>query len=385
MENFTYHNPTKIIFGKNEVDRIGLEAISIGSRALVLIGKGSAKKSGLYARVISSLNMHGVKSETFEGIKSNPTFEDADEAVQMAKEFKADLIIAIGGGSVIDSAKAIAMGYYVDHSVWDFYLQKAKPTQALPLINILTLAATGTEMNSSTVLQDTVGGMKKGYSAPVIFPKLSILDPTLTYSVPSHYTAYGVADLISHCLEVYFGKGESPLSEHYIASIIKLATHYGPIAINEPENYDARANVMWLATNALNGSLASGKGGGDWGTHLYEHTLSVLYDIAHGAGLSIVFPAWMKHFSPQFESKLAFLGKMVFDIREGDEAYQAEQFIIRLEEFFKSINTPIRLQEINVTSTDKAKILENLKLNNVTGRVFAMNESDHEMILEKMW
>lgn len=385
MENFSYYNPTKIIFGKNEVDRIGSEAKIVGTKAIILIGKGSAKKSGLYARVVSSLNMHGIKSVTFEGIKSNPTFEDADEAVALAKEFKADMVIAVGGGSVIDSAKAVAMGYYVNHSVWDFYLQKEKPEKALPLINILTLAATGTEMNSSTVLQDTSGGMKKGYSSPLIFPKLSILDPSLTYSVPAGYTAYGVADLIAHCLEVYFGKSESPLSDYYIASILKLATVYGPKVIKNPEDYDARANIMWLATNALNGSLVNGKGNGDWGSHLFEHTLSVLFDIAHGAGLSIVFPAWMKHFSSQFESKLAFLGRMVFDINEGTEKDQASAFIKKLEEFYSSIHTPIRLSEVNITRSDKDKILENLKLNNASGRVYSMCPTDHEMILEKMW
>lgn len=385
MENFSYYNPTKIIFGKNEVDRIGSEAKIVGSKAIILIGKGSAKKSGLYARVVSSLNMNGIKSVTYEGIKSNPTFEDADEAVALAKEFKVDMVIAVGGGSVIDSAKAVAMGYYVEHSVWDFYLQKEKPEKALPLINILTLAATGTEMNSSTVLQDTSGGMKKGYSSPLIFPKLSILDPSLTYSVPAGYTAYGVADLIAHCLEVYFGKAESPLSDYYIASILKLATVYGPKVIENPEDYDARANIMWLATNALNGSLVNGKGNGDWGSHLFEHTLSVLFDIAHGAGLSIVFPAWMKHFSPQFETKLAFLGRMVFDINEGTEKEQASVFIKKLEEFYASIHTPIRLSEVNITRTDKDKILENLKLNNASGRVYSMCPTDHEMILEKMW
>lgn len=385
MENFSYYNPTKIIFGKNEVDRIGSEAKIVGSKAIILIGKGSAKKSGLYARVVSSLNMNGIKSVTYEGIKSNPTYEDADEAVALAKEFKADMVIAVGGGSVIDSAKAVAMGYYVNHSVWDFYLQKEKPEKALPLINILTLAATGTEMNSSTVLQDTSGGMKKGYSSPLIFPKLSILDPSLTYSVPAGYTAYGVADLIAHCLEVYFGKAESPLSDYYIASILKLATVYGPKVIENPEDYDARANIMWLATNALNGSLVNGKGNGDWGSHLFEHTLSVLFDIAHGAGLSIVFPAWMKHFSPQFESKLAFLGRMVFDINEGTEKEQASAFIKKLEEFYSSIHTPIHLSEVNITRTDKDKILENLKLNNASGRVYSMCPTDHEMILEKMW
>lgn len=384
MENFSYHNPTKIIFGKNEVDRIGSEAQLIGKKAIIILGKGSAKKTGLYARVVSSLNMNCIKSVTYEGIKSNPTFEDADEAVQLAKEFEADMVIAIGGGSVIDTAKAVAMGYYVNHSVWDFYLQKEKPTKALPLINILTLAATGTEMNSSTVLQDTNGGMKKGYSSPYIFPKLSILDPTLTYTVPANYTAFGIADLIAHCLEVYFGKSESPLSDHYIASIIKLATVYGPKLMENPEEYDARANIMWLATNALNGSLVTGKGNGDWGSHLIEHTLSVLFDIAHGAGLSIVFPAWMKHFYPQFEEKLAFLGKMVFDIN-GTTKDQAEGFIIKLEEFFKSINTPIRLSESNISKSEESRILENLSLNKASGRVYPMCEKDHAEILAKMW
>jgi alcohol dehydrogenase len=339
----------------------------------------------LYARVISSLNMYSIKSVTFEGIKSNPVFEDADEAVAYAKEFGAEMVIAIGGGSVIDTAKAVAMGYYVEHSVWDFYMQKAKPEKALPLINILTLAATGTEMNSSTVLQNTDGGMKKGFSSPHLFPKLSILDPTLTYTVPANYTAYGIADLIAHCLEVYFGKSESPLSDYYIASILKLATEYGPKVIAEPENYDARANIMWLATNALNGSLVNGKGNGDWGSHLYEHTLSVLYDVPHGAGLSIVFPAWMKHFANKFEAKLAFLASMVFGVQSGTDAEKASAFINKLEEFYTHINTPIRLSEVNIPKTDADKIMQNLKCNNVSGRVYAMNESDHASILEKMW
>lgn len=386
MENFIYHNPTKIIFGKNEVEKLGLECKLYGNKALVLIGKGSVKRNGLYARIISNLNMNEIKSVTYEGIKSNPTFEDADAAVALAKEHKVDMIIAVGGGSVIDTAKAVAMGYYVEHSVWEFYNQSVpRPEKALPMINVLTLAATGTEMNSSTVIQHTAGGMKKGYSAPVLFPKVSILDPELTYSVPDDYTAYGIADLVSHCLEVYFGKGESPLSDHYIASIIKLATVYGPKVLENPEDYDARANIMWLATNALNGSLVNGKGYGDWGSHVFEHSLSVMYDVAHGAGLSIVFPAWLKHFSDKFQPKLAFLGKMVFDVHEGSEEHQAKVFIEKLEEFYKSIKTPIRLTEVNIQKDDKAKILENLRLNKVSGRVYQMNEEDYDHILEKMW
>lgn len=385
MENFSYHNPTKIVFGKNEVEKIGSECLPYGTNAIILLGKGSAKKSGLYARVISFLNMNNIRHVTYEGIKSNPVYEDADRAVQLAKEAKSDMIIAIGGGSVIDTAKAVAIGYYADHSVWDFYMQKQKPVKALPILTILTLAATGTEMNSSTVLQDTEGGMKRGYGSPLLFPKVSILDPTLTYSVPADYTAYGISDLISHCLEVYFGKGESPLSDHYIASILRLAVQYGPTVLDNPEDYDARANIMWLATNALNGSLANGKGYGDWGSHGFEHSLSVLYDVAHGAGLSIVFPAWMKHFSGKFEHKLAFLGKMVFDIHGKTEKETAGLFIERLEQFYTQINTPVRLKEINVDKTDKTRILENLELNKVSGRVYPMLAEDHEQILEKMW
>lgn len=385
MENFIYYNPTRIIFGKNEIDRVGTEAATFGKKALLIIGKGSAKKSGLFARVVSDLNMHGIKSVTYEGIKSNPTFQDADEAVALAKEEKVDMVIAIGGGSVIDSAKAIAMGYYVDHSVWDFYLQKAKPSKALPILCVLTLAATGTEMNSSTVLQDTEGGMKKGFSAPCLFPTISILDPTLTYTVPNNYTAYGIADLISHCLEIYFGKGDAPLSDYYIASILKLATEYGPKVLAEPDNYEARANIMWLATNALNGSLVNGKGSGDWGSHLLEHTLSVLYDIPHGAGLSIVFPAWLKFFAKQNQSRLAFLGKMVFGITEGTEESQASGFIEHLEKFFQSIKTPIRLKEVNINASEEATILENFKINKASGRVFSMGSEEHKQILAKMW
>ncbi len=386
MENFIYHNPTKIIFGKNEVEKVGVECKNFGKKALVLIGKGSVKRNGLYARVISNLNMSDIRSVTFEGIKSNPTFEDADAAVALAKEHNVDMIVAVGGGSVIDTAKAVAMGYYVEHSVWDFYNQTVpRPEKALPIINVLTLAATGTEMNSSTVIQHTEGGMKKGYSAPVLFPKVSILDPELTYSVPKDYTAYGIADLISHCLEIYFGKGNAPLSDYYIASIIKLATVYGPKVLDNPEDYDARANIMWLATNALNGSLVNGKGYGDWGSHVFEHSLSVMYDVAHGAGLSVVFPAWLKHFSDKFQPQLAFLGKMVFDVHEGSEEHQAKMFILKLEEFYKTIKTPIRLQELNIQLNDKSKILENLKLNKVSGRVYTMKDEDYSDILEKMW
>ncbi|MBU1372528.1 MAG: iron-containing alcohol dehydrogenase [Bacteroidetes bacterium] len=386
MENFQYYNPTKILFGKDVVDQLCNETTLYGNKVLIIIGQGSVKRSGLYARVLSLLNICGMHHVTYEGIKSNPIVQDADEAIKLAKAENVELIIAIGGGSVIDTAKAVAMGFYVDHPVWDFYLQKAtRPTQALPLINILTLAATGTEMNSATVLQDDASGMKKGYSAPCLFPKVSFLDPSYTLSVPLNYTAYGVSDLISHALEQFFGKGESPLSDLYTASVIKLAIEYGEKLMHEPDNFEYRSQMMWLATNALNGTLKAGKNSGDWGVHGLEHTLSVLYNIPHGAGLSIVYPAWLKFHRSKINQKLAFLAKEVFSIHKKDENEAANLFILELEKFFIKINTPIRLEEAEIQKSDFNKIIDNFKLNKVSGSVYLLDEKSYDQILGLMW
>jgi alcohol dehydrogenase YqhD (iron-dependent ADH family) len=386
MENFQYYNPTKILFGKDVIDDLCTEASVYGKKALIIIGQGSVKKNGLYARVLSLMNIYGLEHVTFEGVKSNPIYQDADEAVKLAKDNQVEMIIAIGGGSVIDTAKAVAIGYYSNHSVWDFYMQTApKPTQALPLLNILTLAATGTEMNSSTVLQDTISGMKKGYGAPCLFPKVSFLDPAHTQSVPLDYTAYGVADLISHALEQFFGKGNAPLSDLYTASVIKLAIDYGKKVIDEPDNFEYRSQIMWLATNALNGTLKAGKNSGDWGVHGLEHSLSVLYDIPHGAGLSIVYPAWLKLHQNSISIKLAFLAKHVFEIYEEDDVLAGSIFIAKLEDFFTQIETPVRLHKLNISAKDKNKIVANMKLNKVTGSVYALGENEYEQILDLMW
>ncbi len=381
MENFVAYNPTKLIFGKKCVDKLGIEASKIGKRALILIGKGSVKKNGILDTVYLQLQNAGIEYTLYEGIKSNPIYQDADKAVAQAKEFKVDMIVAVGGGSVIDSAKGIAMGYFVDHSVWDFYIQKVKgPAQALPILDVLTLAATGTEMNMFTVLQNDETNVKNGYGHPLLYPKVSFLDPEYTFSVPKDYTAYGVADLISHCLELYFDKSDSPLSDYFAADIIKLAFEYGKKVLAEPESYDARANIMWLATTALNGSLNAGKMGGDWGVHGIEHNLSVLFDVAHGAGLSIVYPAWLKAFQPEIEQKLDFLAKRIV----GEHAKGAD-FINALEKFYTEIETPIRLSQAGISSEEQKKlILETLNKNKANGSFFKMNEESYKKIIELM-
>ncbi len=386
MENFQYYNPTKLLFGNEILDQICVEALNFGKKAILIIGANSVKKSGLYARIISLMNISGIEHITFEGIKPNPVYQDADEAICAAKDFDADVIIAIGGGSVIDTAKAVAMGYYVNHSVWDFYCQKVpKPVKALPIICALTIAATGTEMNSSTVLQDTENGMKKGYSAPCLFPKVSFLDPNLTFTVPLNYTAYGVADLISHALEQYFGFGESELSDHYTAAVIKLAVKYGKEVMVKPDDYQVRANLMWLATNALNGTLKAGKNSGDWGVHGIEHSLSVLYNIPHGAGLSITYPAWLKFHKKLIVDKLSFLAKEVFGFYNDDKQVTADYFISTLESFFITIKTPVRLSEVNIIRHDRDLIVKNLKLNKVNGSVYKLSDDDYGQLIDHMW
>jgi hypothetical protein len=380
MINFTAHNPTKVIFGKDVVKQLGTEAVKYGNRALLLIGQGSVKKNGLLDTVLAQLERMGVTPTLFEGIRPNPIYQDCDKAVQVALDANVEMIVAVGGGSVLDSAKAIAMGFYVHHSVWDFYTQKAaKPASALPILAVLTLAATGSEMNPYTVIQNTETGLKLGYGAPVLYPKVSFLDPTYTFSVSPTQTAYGVADLISHCLEEFFEPTPSLLSDHIASDIIKLAFEYGRQAVAEPENYEARAQVMWLATMALNGSLSAGKYGGDWGVHALEHSLSVLFDIAHGAGLSIAYPAWIKYHATQVSSKLDFLAERVLG-----KGHTGEDFIHALEAFYTEIGTPTHLSQLNIGTDKHASILENWAKSKASGSFYKLSEKDYPALLALM-
>jgi len=380
MLNFTAFNPTRLHFGKGVLDKLGPEAAETGRKALIIIGKGSVKTNGILQKVTDVLDTNKVSWQLFEGIKSNPEFEQADAAVQAAKTFGAEMLIAVGGGSVIDTAKAVAAGFYVDHSIWDFYAGKGlQPQKALPLFVVLTLAATGTEMNRFTVLQDTQNKHKRGWGHELLYPKVSYLDPEFTFSVPASYTAYGIADMLAHTFELYFSTDPAPLSDAFATEVVKLGFHYGPTAIADGHNYDARANLLWLSTIALNGSLQAGKRTGDFGVHSFEHVLSVLFDIPHGAGLSIVYPAWLKHFQSQIGDKLDVLAQTVL----GPTA-DGSEFIEALEDFYDKINTPKRLSDWGIGADQHALILETLELNKVKGAFFDMKTSDYKALLELM-
>ena len=380
MKNFILNNPTKLFFGKGVISKLGSQSKKLGTKAVIIIGKGSVKSNGILDAVTEQLKAAGTEYVLFEGIKSNPIFQDVDACISIAREFQADQIVAIGGGSVIDSAKAVAAGFFHDGSVWDICSSGIKATQALPILCVLTLAATGTEMNQFSVIQNDKTGQKLGWGSELVYPKVSFLDPEYTFSVPKTYTAYGVSDLIAHTFEQYFEPTPSPLSDHLATDIVKLAFEYGKKVVDNPTDYEARENILWLSTVALNGSLSAGKQGGDWGVHGFEHSLSVLYDIPHGAGLSIIYPAWMKVFYPQIESKLDFMADRILGGKN-----KAKDFIAAYKYFSLTIDSPTKLSQVGISKSEEEKIVENLKMNKVSGMFFEQNETKYREMLSLMW
>jgi alcohol dehydrogenase YqhD (iron-dependent ADH family) len=380
MKNFVSNNPTKLLFGKGVVSKLGSFSKKLGSKAVIIIGKGSVKHNGILDAVTEQLKSAGTEYVLFEGIKSNPIYQDVDACINIAREFGADQIVAIGGGSVIDSAKAVAVGFYHDGSVWDICSGSIRAKEALPILCVLTLAATGTEMNMFSVIQNDETGQKLGWGSDLVYPKVSFLDPEFTYSVPKTYTSYGISDLIAHTFEQYFEPTNSPLADYFATDIVRLAFEYGRQAVDNPTDYESRSNILWLSTVALNGSLSAGKQGGDWGVHGFEHSLSVLYDIPHGAGLSIIYPAWMKVYFSEIESKLKLMAK-----RTLGENSSAKDFIVAYEYFSKTIDSPTRLSQVGIHKSDENKIVENLKLNKVSGAFFEQNEAKYREMLGLMW
>jgi len=370
MENFVFCNPTTLHFGKNSLDGLNHVLQHYGRKVLLVYGKGSIKKTGLYDKVMDCLN--DVKAEVFEyeGIRPNPVIGDVDAAAALGRKHKVDVILAVGGGSVIDSAKFISITIPVQHPAWDFITRKAKPEKAVPLICILTLAATGTEMNPFAVISNHDANFKDGYGSPLMYPAHSFLDPKLTITVPRNYTAYGIADLIAHSFEAWFGAGEATLGDRFIISIIREAMNYGPALLNDLTNYELREKIMYAACMALNGLTLHGKKSGDWGVHGIAHILSLLYDIPHGASLTIVYPAWMKHNQKRAAGRIALLGSGIFN-----ESLTASESIKRIEELFHSLECPVRLSETRI-ATDQQKIYETLVFNKVSGANYKLKEED---------
>jgi len=379
MEQFILYNPVKLHFGRGVAEHLGNTVLKYGKRVLLLYGGGSIKKNGIYDQVMAQLKNIGAEVFEYQGIRPNPVIEDVDAAAKLGREHNVDVILAVGGGSVIDSAKIISITIPVLHSGWEFMKGKEKPLSAVPLIAVLTLAATGTEMNRFAVVQNTLTKEKLGYGDPLTYPKESFLDPVYTLSVPYNYTSYGITDLIAHCLEAYFGAGEATLSDRFVFAIIREALDYGPALMNDLSNYSLREKIMYAATNALNNLTAYGRKNGDWGVHSLGHVLSVLYDVPHGASLSIVYPAWLKLHLDRAPDRIAHLGENLFGTATAEEAIQ------ELESFFRSIDSPVRLSDYGIDAQSKgAEIISTWKSNKSVGNHHRLSENDYPELLKFM-
>jgi alcohol dehydrogenase YqhD (iron-dependent ADH family) len=378
MENFTLYNPTKLHFGKDITNDLGKVIAGYGNRVLLVYGKNSIKDNGIYDQVRAQLN--SIQAVVFEygGIKSNPVVEDVDAASRLGRNSNVDVVLAVGGGSVIDSAKIMSITIPVSHSAWDFYTGLKKPAKAVPVIAVLTLAATGTEMNPFAVLQNHKSKQKLGWGNPLCFPHHSFLDPSFTVSVPKNYTAYGIADLIAHCLEAYFGKGDASLSDKLVCAIIREAMENGPALLNDLKNYELREKIMYASTLALNGITMAGRAGGDWGVHDAGHVLSLLFDIPHGASLTIAYPAWMKLMKDRIPERIAQLGEDLFGVDT------ARKTIEKFEELFMQIGCPVRLEEAGISKVKRQQILDTMNYNRVSGQHHKLSSEDVAMLLDHM-
>jgi alcohol dehydrogenase YqhD (iron-dependent ADH family) len=354
MLNFQFHNPTKIIFGKDSLNQLGDEVIKYGQRVLVVTGGQSVKKIGLYDKVIKILKNLSCHIFELEGINPNPRLHSVHEGIKICKNNNVDFILAVGGGSVIDAAKAIAAGAKTDIDIWEYYIRKHTVTQALPLGTILTLAATGTEMNGNSVVTNWETKEKLPISSEHLFPVFSILDPELTFSVPKDHTVNGCIDIMVHVFEQYFSKTQdTPLQDRFCESILKTVIENTPKVMEDPMNYEARANIMWCGTMALNTLLEKGKSS-DWASHNIEHEVSAFYDIAHGAGLSIITPNWMKYVLSEGTEIFKQYAQRVWDVdSEGKTDEQiALEGIARTQAFFKEIGAPITLREVGIDDSN---------------------------------
>ncbi|MEN1934237.1 iron-containing alcohol dehydrogenase [Paenibacillus sp. 102] len=350
MQNFVFRNPTKLIFGQGQLEQLKTEIPQYGKKVLLVYGGGSIKRNGIYDNVISILKE--IDAEIFEltGVEPNPRLSTVNKGIQICKENDIEFILAVGGGSVIDCTKAIAAGSKYDGDVWDIVTKKAFANEASPFGTVLTLAATGSEMNAGSVITNWETNEKYGWGSPVTFPQFSILDPMHTASVPRNQTIYGMVDIMSHVLEQYFHQGSNTeLQDRYCESILKTVIETAPKLLNDLESYEHRETILYCGTMALNGILAMGVRG-DWATHNIEHAVSAVYDIPHGGGLAILFPNWMKHVLDENVDRFKQFAVRVFNVEQEGKTDKeiALEGIEALRSFWISIEAPSRLADYEI-------------------------------------
>lgn len=380
MKNFVYNISTKIFFGKGQIKNIGPEILKYGKKGLLVYGKGSIKSNGIYDKAIEILKEYGIEYFELGGVDPNPRTETVYKGAEICKENKIDLILAMGGGSTIDCAKAIGLQSKYEGDFWkDFYIDGKRELvkEVTPIASILTLAATGSEMNGSTVISNTAVNMKVGFNHPKLKPVFSVEDPEYTYSVSKYQTCAGAIDIMSHLFEQYFSiENDGFLQNRMIEGLLKTIIHYAPIAIENPKDYEARANIMWTSSLALNELVTYGKISTDWATHQIEHQLSAVYDITHGIGLGILTPAWMKYvLSEENIHRFVDYGKNIWNLSGSDKEI-AEKSIEKTKEFFTSLGCPTSLSEINIDDSHFEEMAANAVFKGAVGSMKKLTKED---------
>jgi len=383
MQNFDYMTPTRLIFGKEAIEKLPTVMSALGKRVLLTYGGGSIKKLGLYDKVISMLTDY----EIFElpGIQPNPKYDPSVlEGVRICKEKQVDVILAVGGGSVLDCSKAIAAGACYEGDPWDLITYKVKARAALPIVDILTLAATGSEYDCGGVISRTETNDKIGYMDPLLFPVCSILDPQYTFTVSKKQTAAGCADAMNHTIEQYFAADTTLLNDGFCESMLKSLMVNTRKCLENPEDYTARAEMMLCCTYGCNGILSLGNSHSGWPCHGIEHALSAYYDITHGEGLAIITPRWMRHIlNERTIDRFVKYGVNVFGIDPSLPKQEiAEKAIDETYRFFESINIPMHLREVGIDDSRIDEMAHHIAVNEGLDKAYApLTEDDIRQIL----
>ncbi|MBY6271410.1 MAG: NADH-dependent alcohol dehydrogenase [Caldibacillus debilis] len=354
MDSFVFQNPTKLIFGRGQIQALRDEIPKYGKKLLLVYGGGSIKRNGLYDEVMQILKEIGAEVFELPGVEPNPRITTVRKGVDICKKEKIEFLLAVGGGSVIDCTKAIAAGAMYEGDPWDIVVKKAKPEAALPLGTVLTLAATGSEMNSGSVITNWETKEKYGWGSPLVYPKFSILDPVYTFTVPRDQTVYGIVDMMSHVFEHYFHHAaNTPLQDRFCESLLTTIMETAPKLVDDLENYEYRETILYCGTMALNGMVQMGYRG-DWATHNIEHAVSAAFDIPHGGGLAILFPNWMKHVLPVNPQRFKQLAVRVFGVDPANKTDEEAglEGIERLREFWNSLGAPSRLRDYGIGEKD---------------------------------
>lgn len=370
MNDFTFYSPTEFVFGRGMTDRVGEKLSEKGyQRVLLVYGKGSVIRSGTLDRVKKSLDAQGIAYAELAGVRPNPEVNQVREGIDIARAFDTDCLLAVGGGSTIDCAKAISIGVPYDGDVWDFFSGKATATTCLPVCCVLTIPAAGSEGSNSCVISNDEINEKNGLGNELFRPVISIMDPELTFTLPQYQTAAGVTDMIAHICERYFsGAPAVPVTDNIATGLIRAIIQAAQIVKDDPSNFDARANIMWAGTLAHNDLAGCGraKGGraGGWESHALEHALSAVNPkVAHGAGLAVIMPAWMHYVWREDQSRFASFAHEVFGIDPKDDSDAAIEEVAltaidRLQDFFKSLGMPSTLGELGFTEAEVDKLVE---------------------------